>query len=608
MNAALRIAFVVALTPACAPSVKVPAAAHLSKGDGDLQTGLAGQALAIGPSVLLTGPDGKPVAGVPVGCQVISKKGGSVGLEETQSGPDGVATCGAWTLGNKVGLHQLQVYANGVDPVVFSAAALDTVSTFELTIQTPETSFNGTNLEVVVKTVDNHRVSSVAATFADQTAQLEGFGGNQESTFSGAIDVSSLQIGSVGALIVRASDDHFGIAEAALLLTFDLAPQLVVANPALPLSFSPPVLQLSATASSDSPVTISANANGTMLAQGTDILLATVDLSAFEGQIVPIVFTATDALGSTATVTRSIWVSTNPHLQPTATVSGQLIDFDGKRALHAAGGDLLIADFTLGTDVDVSAGTPPAALSPQGAVACDFEDSGGTNLLIEDLLTLLPRGCEKFDVEGPWVFYTSINDQPFIADLEHGQVVQVSTNGALSFSLAPTGDAVFSDITGHINHATFDGGTYPLQVDVSDGSRRQAPSTDGHLIAYLICFNSGCPSLGVWDGQETRITPALPPTAVWVNDGWLLWTNQSQELWEQQVHGAPQQLDATLPIALLPAGTVVAANDTQVLRIPPGGPAEPILVLPVDQPFPKVVQRDGRAWFLLEGLAVEVLP
>lgn len=609
MNAALRLALVLALTWACAPSVRVPTGAHLTKTAGDLQIGLIGQRLPIGPSVLVTGEDGKPVAGVPVGC-LVTIGGGTSGLRSSESGADGIANCGAWQLGG-LGLNQLQVYANDVDPVVFSAAALHAPSTFDLSIETPDTTFDGNGLQVVVKITDDHRVSEVDATFGGQAQVLTGSTNGRDSTFTGTIDDGQFQVGAIDALIVRATDDHFGVAEAALLLTFNPPPDLVVTNPPSTLTFSRPMLQLSATANADTDVTLTASVHGTVLAQGTNILLQTVDLSAFDNQIDEILITATDATGASTAVAHPVWVSSNPKLQPAANVDGVAIDFDGQRALHAADGGLMIADLGKGTDVTVSSELSPAALSPLGAVACEEQPFTQGKVTVQGLLSLVPRDCLLFDVEGPFVFYTDFNNLPFLADLDRNVVMPASPSFLLGgFSLAPTGDAVFNDTSGNIVHVSPDGGAQPLPIDHSDGGYGQSASTDGHLIAYRLCFNSGCPSIGVWDGvQETRITPPVEPNAVWVNNGWLVWTNQANELWESRWPAAGQKLGEGLtPIALLPSGTVVAISADTVWRVAPGGAPEPILLFPLDQPFPKVVQRNGHAWFLLEGLAVEVLP
>lgn len=609
MNAALRIGLVLALTSACAPEVHVPTGAHLTKTAGDLQIGLSGQPLSIGPSVLVTDEGGKPVAGVPVGCLIIDG-GGMSGLRSGYSDARGIANCGAWILG-RLGLNQLQVYANNVDPVVFSAAALDAPSDFDLTIQTPDTAFSGNTLDVVVKLTDEHRIIGVNASFGEQGVALQGTTAGNASTFTGSIGIGALQVGQTGALLVHAIDDHFSTADAALLLTFNPPPDLVVTNPPAALTFSRPMLQLSATANADTDVTLTASVHGTVLAQGTNILLQTVDLSAFDNQIDEILITATDATGASTAVAHPVWVSSNLNLQPAANVDGVVIDFDGQRALHAADGGLMIADLAKGTDVTVSSELSPAALSPLGAVACEEQPFTQGKVTVQGLLSLVPRDCLLFDVEGPFVFYTDFNNLPFLADLDRNVVMPASPSFLLGgFSLAPTGDAVFNDTSGNIVHVWPDGGAQLLPIDHSAGGYGQSASTDGHLIAYRLCFNSGCPSIGVWDGvQETRITPPVEPNAVWVNNGWLVWTNQANELWESRWPAAGQKLGEGLtPIALLPSGTVVAISADTVWRVAPGGAPEPFLLFPLDQPFPKVVQRNGHAWFLLEGLAVEVLP
>jgi hypothetical protein len=354
-----------------------------------------------------------------------------------------------------------------------------------------------------------------------------------------------------------------------------------------------------------------------MLAQGTNILLQQVDLSAFDNQIDAIDFTATDVLGASTTVTRSIWVSSNAGVQQVANVEGQLLDFDGQRALHSNDGGLLIADLTGGSDTNIGIEISPVALSPLGAVSCTLLPFDQGKVTTQGELSFVPRDCNQFDVEGPYLFYTDSNNLPFLADLERNVVVSASSTMTTGgFSLASTGDAVFEDAMGNIIHATPDGGSMLLPVDSSDGSTRQLPATDGHLIAYSVCHSTGCSSIGVWDGtSEHVISTSGVPTEVRLTDGWLAWTDSSPagiaELWVEHWPDTPvQQVTALNDVALealLPGGTVVAVGHQQLWRVPLSGEAKPFLSLSSEDPF-RVVQREGHTYFLFDGIGVEVLP
>ncbi len=84
--------------------------------------GTVGVAVTPAPSVLVTDAMGKPVYGTEVRFEVIDG-GGSVSDGITQTGPDGRATVGSWTLGISSGTNTLAANVDGVDPIVFTATA-----------------------------------------------------------------------------------------------------------------------------------------------------------------------------------------------------------------------------------------------------------------------------------------------------------------------------------------------------------------------------------------------------------------------------------------------------------------------------------------------------
>lgn len=620
MNAALRLALALALLSACSGGEPVPHGAHLIKTAGNGQTGLEGQPLAIGPSVQVTDDQGNPVSGVPVGCET-TRGGGTVGTDHGLSDENGIATCGAWILGHKLGINQLQVYANGVDPVVFSAVALDTVSTFGISIQAPPTGFNGASLDVVVTTEDDNRVSSVLAAFGDRTQQLDQIDlTGRRAVFTGSIAIDGLDIGAVDALVVRATDDHFGIAETGVALTFDPAPQLIVTSPTETLSFSRPMLQLSATAIGEGDVALTATTHGHLLAQGTNILLQTVDLSAFDNQVDEIDFTAVDSFGAGTTVTRSVWVSSSPNLLPRASADGQMVDFDGARALHQSrdGRALMIADLSQRTDDPVATnGGMPAALGPNGVVMCSNVVFGGaTSLVLQGAAAFVPEPCSQFDVEGNHLFYVDQSNFGWVSDLTTNILMPASGfRVAGLISLAPTGDAVFNDELNQLVHVTHDG---VASVLAFDGGVRPNPVTDGTLTAYSVCDPfAGCSDVGVWDGSTESLIPLEgQPLAVWVNDGWVAWTRfvapqGTVELWEEHWPGTAAQLAPQLSfptvVGLIPKGALIVNSADTLWRIPAVGPAEPLL-RSLGRLQVQLVQRQGHAYLLVSGLAIEVLP
>jgi len=100
---------------------ETPAALVIRSGDG--QTADARAAVPNPPTVQVTGQSGAGVGGITVTFNVTGG-GGSVASATAVTGSNGVASSGAWTLGDP-GPQQLRASVTGLQPVVFSATALD---------------------------------------------------------------------------------------------------------------------------------------------------------------------------------------------------------------------------------------------------------------------------------------------------------------------------------------------------------------------------------------------------------------------------------------------------------------------------------------------------
>jgi hypothetical protein len=617
VSSALRVAPVLALLAACQAPTPVPTGAHLTQASGDHQLGDVGRALAIGASVKVTNATDDPVAGVPIGCQIIAG-GGSVSPDQTLSGADGVATCANWVLGPKSGFNQLQVYANGLDPVPFSAVAIDGPPAFPITLGTPSSGIVHTPLDVLVDVMDTN-TPTIVATFAGVSSQLQEISqSGPHSLFHGELDLSGVELGTTDALVVTASDPHFGIAETGALLTLDQPPELVVTSPGATVAFSRPnQVLLSATATGAGDIDLTAFSNGKLLARGTNIVLENVDLSAADNQIDGIVFIATDRFGATTTVNRFIAVSSNPGVAPAALAEGTLLDFDGQRALRTVGEQLLIDDFSQGSEMTATSFNSLAGLATNGAVLCDTAASFGLSLTMVGDATFVPNGCNELTVAGSYAASIDPSGFPWLADLTKNKLYRLSSAPVPGhLALTSAGDTVFNDDNYQVVQAGPDGVPHVLPLNVSNASYRTAPVTDGHLVAYLLCDPSKCPSLGVWDGTtEHVITPNGVPSAVAVNNGWLAWTDTAlsgpQELWVQHWPDAAVQLAPALDdvriVGLLPNGTVLAFSHQRLWRVPVAGAPEAFFTPFPDDTF-RFVQRNGHGYFLFEGLALEVLP
>ena len=100
----------------------VGSAASVAKNAGDNQSTQPGTAVAIPPSVIVKDATGNPKSGVSVTFAVVSG-GGSVTGATAVTNASGVATSGAWTLGNSTGLNSLSATVSGLPSVTFTATA-----------------------------------------------------------------------------------------------------------------------------------------------------------------------------------------------------------------------------------------------------------------------------------------------------------------------------------------------------------------------------------------------------------------------------------------------------------------------------------------------------
>ncbi len=109
----------VALATAC-DGTDPPVASTLEIVQGDAQTAVAGQPVAVAPSVRVLDQRGAPMAGVPVDF-AIRDGGGSIAEPRVRTGADGTASPGSWTLGTRAGPNTLGASSAGLAPLTFAA-------------------------------------------------------------------------------------------------------------------------------------------------------------------------------------------------------------------------------------------------------------------------------------------------------------------------------------------------------------------------------------------------------------------------------------------------------------------------------------------------------
>jgi hypothetical protein len=207
------------------------------------------------------------------------------------------------------------------------------------------------------------------------------------TTFSGAIDVSPLPAGPI-TLVVTATDVLNESATASVAIYRNDPPTLNVVTPD---GFvATPNLRLQATCSdSDMYGCASISVEG-ITVNGTSIDQV---VALTGGGPVGVVFTATDALGLTTSVSRRGYIPTPPGPYEIAQVPGSIRDFDGERILFSTGYSLVIRPLAGGPDTVVAPhGSATAFLTSRGAIWSGGEWRDGVMLANTASSNLIVRG------------------------------------------------------------------------------------------------------------------------------------------------------------------------------------------------------------------------
>ena len=125
-----------------ATSLDVPDALAIHAGDG--QEAATGTAVPDPVQVRVTGTTGDGLGGVTVGFEV-TRGSGSVEAATATTGADGIASPGAWTMGD-LGPQQLRATVTGLEPVFFHATSLDVPAALEVRAGDGQRATTGTTL------------------------------------------------------------------------------------------------------------------------------------------------------------------------------------------------------------------------------------------------------------------------------------------------------------------------------------------------------------------------------------------------------------------------------------------------------------------------------
>jgi hypothetical protein len=167
---------------------------------GNGQTGNAGTALAIAPSVRAARDDGSPLPHVAIAFTVTAG-GGRIDAASPITGADGIAHTDRWILGVTAGPNTASAVAQGAPPVTFTATGVAATASALLAVSpATQSGFFGNYLSgtpsVRVTDAVGNPVAGQAVTFAitDGGGQLTG--GSTTSDFDGRAAVRSWRIGS----------------------------------------------------------------------------------------------------------------------------------------------------------------------------------------------------------------------------------------------------------------------------------------------------------------------------------------------------------------------------------------------------------------------------
>jgi adhesin/invasin len=167
-------------------TVTAGTAASIASNSSTSLSGTVGQAVSPAPSVKITDQSDNPVSGVTVTFAVTAGGGGISGQATVQTGSNGIATVGGWTLGTTSGANTLRASVTGLtgSPVTFNATgtagAATTISANSFTTLSATAGTAVSSAPSVLVTDGVNPVAGVSVKFA-----VTGGGGS----LSGSADV-----------------------------------------------------------------------------------------------------------------------------------------------------------------------------------------------------------------------------------------------------------------------------------------------------------------------------------------------------------------------------------------------------------------------------------
>jgi hypothetical protein len=176
--------------------------ASIAKNAGDNQTAAAGAAVGAPPSAIIRDANGNPVPGVEVTFAVTGGGGAVTGATQTTNS-SGIATVGAWTLGNTPGANTLSATSGTLGTVSFTATGtVGAAASVAKNAGDNQSAVAGTPVaippSVIVRDAVGNPRAGVAVTFAVASGGGSITGASATTGADGVAAVGSWTLGAIG--------------------------------------------------------------------------------------------------------------------------------------------------------------------------------------------------------------------------------------------------------------------------------------------------------------------------------------------------------------------------------------------------------------------------
>lgn len=182
-------------------------------------------------------------------------------------------------------------------------------------------------------------------------------------------------------------------------------------------------------------------------APGAGAFAGTVDLSAYDGRVITLVFEATDAFGLRTQTERTIYVESNPDLNDHAIVEAPLCDVTLDRLLTADASGFTIESVATGTTSRIATAQTPNCTTSRLVPPTDAVLQGGTQILdVANGSVRTTFASNGIRVSGDWV--VSLNGLSLERRRPRTGLIEVAGTSAYpaeGFDIAPGGDIVWVD-------------------------------------------------------------------------------------------------------------------------------------------------------------------